>query len=90
MPATESSLGDLHTALAEALTDLVKDKGASASHLAVAAKFLKDNNITCTPATDNALGALEAEMAKRRKGAKLNAAEKAELGQLADVTHLMH
>lgn len=89
MSATEEALGALHTALAEQLTKLVQE-GASASHLAVAAKFLKDNNITCTPATDNALGALEAEMAKRRAGAKLNAQEKAELGKLADVTHLMH
>jgi hypothetical protein len=38
----------------------------SAAIIAAATKFLKDNNITCTPSKDNALGELEDAM-KRRK-----------------------
>lgn len=38
----------------------------SAAIIAAATKFLKDNEITCTPAENNALGELEAKMAARR------------------------
>lgn len=38
----------------------------SAAIIAAATKFLKDNEITCTPAENNALGELEARMAARR------------------------
>jgi len=38
----------------------------SAAIIAAATKFLKDNEITCTPAESNALGELEARMAARR------------------------
>jgi hypothetical protein len=37
----------------------------SAAILTVAAKFLKDNNITCVPSKDNAIGALEAKVKER-------------------------
>lgn len=39
----------------------------SAAVITVAAKFLKDNNITCTPAEDNELGELARKMAERQK-----------------------
>lgn len=42
----------------------------SAAIIAAATKFLKDNNITCAPSKDNAIGALEQKMkdrAERRK-----------------------
>lgn len=38
----------------------------SAAILQAATKFLKDNNITCAPAPDNALGALEQKMKDRK------------------------
>lgn len=38
----------------------------SAAIIAAATKFLKDNEITCVPAENNALGELEAKMAARR------------------------
>ena len=90
MAATESALGDLHDALAKTLTDLVGVEAPSAAVLAVAAKFLKDNNITCTPATDNALGELEAQMQAKRNRAKLTSKEKDELRAVGGVEHLMH
>lgn len=90
MAATESALGELHDALAKTLTDLVGVETPSAAVLAVAAKFLKDNNITCAPSTDNALGELEAAIAKRKGKSKLSLREKQELGTVADVEHLMH
>lgn len=40
----------------------------SASVMTVAAKFLKDNNITCEPSDDNELGALAAVMSRRQAG----------------------
>ena len=48
--------------------DAVPDKviPPSAAIIAAATKFLKDNEITCTPAENNALGELEAKMAARR------------------------
>lgn len=38
----------------------------SAAEIQAATKFLKDNNITCAPAKDNALGELEEIMARRK------------------------
>lgn len=38
----------------------------SAAILTASIQFLKNNNITCTPAKDNALGELEAKMAERQ------------------------
>lgn len=90
MAATEDDLGTLHNALARTLTELVGAEGTPAAILAVAAKFLKDNNVTCTPSTDNELGELEAQLKARRERAKLTAQDKKEIGDVADVTHLMH
>ena len=39
----------------------------SAAIIAAATKFLKDNEITCTPSESNVLGELEQKMAERRK-----------------------
>lgn len=57
--ASEGALGELHNTLAKVLTDAVKSDGVSASVLAVAANFLKHNNITCAPSESNAVGALQ-------------------------------
>lgn len=89
MAATETALGELHVALAETLSKMIAD-GASASVLAVAAKFLKDNNVTCTPSADNAMGELEAAIARRKKQSGLSLKEKQDLSNVADVEHLMH
>lgn len=89
MAATEDKLGTLHDALAEVLTNAVKAEGTPAAVLAVAAKFLKDNNITCSPSGDNALGDLEAALRAKRERTKLTAQDKRELGFVADVSHLM-
>lgn len=43
-----------------------KRLAASAAIIAAATKFLKDNDITCTPSENNALGTLEAQMEARR------------------------
>jgi hypothetical protein len=90
MAATEVALGELHVALANTLKDLVGVEAPSAAVLAVAAKFLKDNNVTCTPSSDNAMGELEAAIARRKQKTGLSLKEKQELGGVADVEHLMH
>lgn len=48
--ATDDALGGLHEALAKALALKIAEGTATAADLAVAAKFLKDNNITAVPA----------------------------------------
>lgn len=47
----------------------------SAAILQVAAKFLKDNNITCTPSEGNALGELRDKMEARRQARELRKAD---------------
>lgn len=62
--ASEGALGTLHDTLARVLTTAISsEEGAPAAILAVAAKFLKDNDITCAADKDNALGALTEAMA---------------------------
>ena len=56
---------------------------ASAAILAVAAKFLKDNQITCAPSKDNQLGELEAKLA-RRTAAKAGKADPVDLGAASE------
>ena len=53
-----SNLNDLHEALAQELLQRIKSGEAKAPDLAVAAKFLKDNEITAVPANNNALSQL--------------------------------
>lgn len=90
MSASAEALGGLHSLLAKALADRVTSPKAPAADLAVAARFLKDNGITCTPAADNALGELEKQLEAKRKRAKLSDQDKADIARVADVTHLMH
>ena len=61
--ATEGALGELHNTIATVLTAAVKGTDVSASVLAVAVKFLKDNDITCVVGKDNKLGELEEAVA---------------------------
>ena len=53
-----SNLSDLHDALAKELLQRIKSGEAKAPDLAVAAKFLKDNEITAVPTNNNALSQL--------------------------------
>lgn len=80
MAANESILGLLHELTASALieklkgTPLLDEDGnptgdvipCSAADIQAAAKFLKDNNITCAPADDNRLGELEQKLKDRQ------------------------
>lgn len=73
MPANEDILGQLHELTAASLISKLKGIAVldetgnptgevlpcSAADIQAAAKFLKDNNITCAPASDNKLGELE-------------------------------
>lgn len=81
MAANEEVLGLLHDLTATALIAKLKgipvldDEGnptgevipCSAADIQAAAKFLKDNNITCAPAADNKLGELEQKLQDRQK-----------------------
>lgn len=66
MAAKESMLGELHEFLAEQFIIEMRwyrdnDIPVPAADKAAAAKFLKDNNITCDPADRSDLEALKAE-----------------------------
>ena len=67
--ASEDFLSQLHQGLAEELLRRIADGNATASDLAVAAKFLKDNNITCAPDNGSALD----ELAQQIEQSKTNA-----------------
>lgn len=65
--AAEGALGTLHSTLAKVLTDAINaEGGAPAAILAVAAKFLKDNDITCAADKANAMGELTEAMEAAR------------------------
>lgn len=80
MAANEDILGQLHEITAKSLIDKIKgtplldDEGKptgefmppSAADIMAAAKFLKDNNITCAPSEDNKLGELEQKLKDRQ------------------------
>ena len=49
MSSTHETLSTLHTAVAQELLDRIKSGEAKPADLAVAVKFLKDNNIESLP-----------------------------------------
>ncbi|APL99504.1 terminase small subunit [Aquamicrobium phage P14] len=70
MAASEQSLGVLHQMLADDMLDLLKkakngEVELTAANRQVIAKFLKDNMITKAPDENNALGAIERQLAER-------------------------
>jgi len=83
--ADEKALGDLHTKVANVLSDLldgqelptgehdedgnevVQVMPPSAAIITSAIQFLKNNNITCAPSQDNAIGELADKMQARRE-----------------------
>jgi hypothetical protein len=84
--ASEDALGELHGAVAVALTSIIKDgvavlggKGedveavkidAPASYFAAAIALLKNNNITADPSSNAALNGLKEQLAKSRQDRK--------------------
>lgn len=57
----------IHREFAEQLLKRLRSEGGlSAPEMSVLRAFLKDNDVTMTPATDNAVGELADELAKRR------------------------
>ena len=72
MAATTQRLGELHQRLTEALIERIDDtEMCSAADLAVAANFLKANNITAIVTEDNSIGELERKLEARRGRRKL-------------------
>ena len=55
-------LNSLFDAVADELLTKIKTGEAKPADLAVAVKFLKDNNITCLPTDENSLGDLMKSM----------------------------
>lgn len=66
--ASEGELSALHGAVARYLAEKITSGEVSASDISNAIKLLKDNNITCTPGEDNALGDLQKALDKRQVG----------------------
>lgn len=88
MAASEGKLSTLHDKVAEVLLEAMDGQvipgdentpdiklAPSAAILQVAAKFLKDNNITSAPSDDNALGQLRNKVEERRKARELRTSD---------------
>lgn len=103
MAANETLLGVLHELTANALieklkgTPILDEDGnptgevipASAADIQAAAKFLKDNQITCAPSDDNAVGKLEQKLKERNQRRINNRPTGADLADAkADVSFL--
>ena len=58
----DEALNSLFDAVADELLTKIKSGEAKPADLAVAVKFLKDNNITCLPTDSNPLGELMKNM----------------------------
>lgn len=89
MAAKESRLGELHAFLAEQFMIEMQwyrdnDIPVPAADKAAAAKFLKDNNITCDPADRADLEALKSEFMAGSAARRSKAAEMAGLAE-ADI-----
>lgn len=64
---TKDDLGILHSALADALLTRVESEDCSSADLAVAAKFLKDNDIIAKVGDDGGVGKLEEALNKSKR-----------------------
>lgn len=96
--ASEQALGELHGAVAQALTGIIRDgvvlgateegepikTAASASYFAAAISLLKNNNITADPETNKALNELRDQLAKSRQDRKGNLASKTDAAALLE------
>ncbi len=92
MAASEDKLGALHEAVTRALIEGVTPTvipgvegeadvvlPPSAAMLAAAAKFLKDNSISCAPSEDNEMGELQRRLEEKNDRRTARKAERAEL-----------
>lgn len=79
--ATDKSLGNLHAVLADVLAEQVAEYAeedgekvytATPALLTVAARFLKDNDITCGIEDSSSMSDLKEELANRKRRSKLN------------------
>lgn len=100
MAANEDILGKLHELTATALIAklngiaVLDDAGqptgetipCSAADIQAAAKFLKDNNITCAPSEDNKLGELEQrlKLKQERRASRLTPQDLADASEQRD------
>ncbi len=66
--ASEDSLGSLHGLVSTYLTLKIATGKVTSAELGVAVAFLKNNSITCSPAQNEALGALSQALQKKRDG----------------------
>ena len=70
--ASEEALSELHGEVARALTKIVQASDeagnplVSAAHLAAAIGFLKNNNVTADPASNQGLSELDAALKRKR------------------------
>lgn len=64
--ATEDKLGDLHGVVAEYLTLAISTGAVSPAVLGAAISFLKNNSITASPSTNEALSRLSQTLQERR------------------------
>ena len=64
--ATEDKLGDLHGVVAQYLTIAIQSGNASPAVLGAAISFLKNNSITASPSTNEALNRLSQTLQERR------------------------
>lgn len=94
MAANEDILGKLHDMTATALmalldgTPILNEEGVevgrmmpTAAVIQAAAKFLKDNNITCAPSEDNKMGELRDALDEKNKRREQRRASRAELAE---------
>lgn len=83
MAASTEMMAALHSALAEVLLDSIREKDCPASVLAVAAKFLKDNDITSVIEDNDAMRELDEKLKERAaRRSKLSASEVDELTRM--------
>lgn len=82
--ATEAKLGDLHGAVTDLLTEVIRNgktigtdesgepikATAPAAYVVAALALLKNNNITADPSTNEGLRTLQEQLAARRKTGK--------------------
>lgn len=98
--ASEASLGDLHGAIAEGLTEVIENgvtlgigedgkpikATASPAFFAAGIAFLKNNNITADPGTNDKLKNLQDKLQNKRQDSKnrLNASDLKTLEELGE------
>lgn len=70
--ASESVLADLHGVVAEYLKLKLLSGKATAAEVGAAITFLKNNNITADPATNERLRGLSQTLQNRKKGGRLS------------------